>query len=166
MRITAILGTYRKGGVIDTAVDEILEAVSLPARQQGCREATLIYFDLDENNQPDTMTVMAVWSGDGREALPAGAHMQLANSPFAALLTSGPGGLLLFHDILDSGQLPAAFKEAMAASGSRAMAVIPLVQAGRWLGVVLFRWADVHVFSQAESDIYGALTGLAAQITF
>jgi multimeric flavodoxin WrbA len=38
MRVTAIVGSYRKGGVIDTAVDEILAS----ARQEGA-EATKIY---------------------------------------------------------------------------------------------------------------------------
>ena len=37
-KITAILGTYRKGGVIDSAVDEILAA----AREAGA-ETTKIY---------------------------------------------------------------------------------------------------------------------------
>jgi len=38
MKITAIVGTYRKGGAIDSAVDEILDA----AREEGA-EATKIY---------------------------------------------------------------------------------------------------------------------------
>ncbi len=41
MRITAILGTYRKGGVIDTAVDEILEA----AREAGATTNKIYLID-------------------------------------------------------------------------------------------------------------------------
>ena len=41
MKITAIVGTYRKCGVIDTAVDEILAA----ARDQGAEVAKIHLID-------------------------------------------------------------------------------------------------------------------------
>jgi multimeric flavodoxin WrbA len=42
MRITAIVGSYRKGGVVDTVIDEILDA----ARAEGAEVAKVYLIDI------------------------------------------------------------------------------------------------------------------------
>jgi PAS domain S-box-containing protein len=155
---------YEIGRLLNNAanVDEILEAVSLPARQAGCHDAMLVYFDLDANDQPEAMTIMAAWRVDGREAMPVGLKTSLLQSPLTPLLSAGPAAPRLIPSVATEQSLPPNFKAMMMQAGNAAMAIVPIAQVGRWLGLITFGWPAPHTFSQAESDTYNALIGLAA----
>jgi anti-anti-sigma regulatory factor len=44
------------------------------------------------------------------------------------------------------------------------MAMIPLVLAGRWVGMITFNWGVPHDFSDEEAGFFQALAGLAAPV--
>lgn len=155
---------YEIGRLLNNAnnVDEILEAVSLPARQTGCHDALLVYFELTAAGEPENMMVVAAWREDGREVMPIGTHVPQLNSTLMPLISSGPNTPRLIDNVAADENLPPSFREMAIQSGSQALAIVPIAQAGRWLGLITFGWAEPHRFTQTERDTYNALIGLAA----
>jgi PAS domain S-box-containing protein len=155
---------YEIGRLLNNAanVDEILEAVSLPARHSGCHDAALVYFDLNLEGEPEMMSVVAAWRSDSQDAMLVGSHFPLLQSTLASLFSSGPNAPRLISSVDADESLPPMFKGMMAQSGNQAVAIVPIAQAGRWLGLITFGWAEPHRFSQAEQDTYNALIGLVA----
>lgn len=154
---------YEIGRLLNNAnnVDDILNALSLPGQQQGCNEACLMYFDSDTRGEPEWMSVVALWRQTGQPVLTVGSRVYVPDFPSAPLLLSSPNAPLFISDILVDAHIDANFKAMMVQAHNRAFILVPITQAGHWLGLLTFGWVAPRSFSENERETYSALTGLA-----
>ncbi|MBN1665779.1 MAG: GAF domain-containing protein, partial [Anaerolineales bacterium] len=154
---------YEVGRKLNLATNEneILEAVSDLARRSGCKQATLMYIDPDESGQPAWMTIVANWMQSGESAYPVGTRFNLAQFPLTTVMLNSPDRVQLIRAVAQDDDIDEVVRALWLKNGSHAMVIVPMLQAGRWLGIITFSWAEAHTFSQQEQDIYTALTSLA-----
>ncbi len=141
---------------------DLLATLSRPARESGAFSAALMYIDLDEAGDPAWFEVAAVWQKDGDYPVPLGARVPASEYPFAPLFIPSPGEPQFIFDILADERVDASLRETLEPLNIRGMLFIPLVQAGRWLGVLPIAWDEAHEFSEQEREFYRAIVQLAA----
>jgi rsbT co-antagonist protein RsbR len=141
--------------------DELLQALARPALEAGVSGASLVYIDLDEAGEPEWITTVAYWHRADAPSTPVGTRFYLPDFSMTRLWTASPDEPLLVADATTDGRVDENARNALAQVNGRALAVIPLTQAGRWVGLIALTWAEPHEFSNQEAEIYRALTGLA-----
>ncbi len=144
--------------------DEILQVLARPAIKAGAAVANLMYFDLNDADEPEWVGIAASWHHATRDEppIPVGSRFYLPEFPFASLWMASLDEPQLIADVTVNGRLGENLRDVFVQMDTRAMAIIPLSQAGRWVGLVGFNWDEPHMFSEQETEIYCALIGLAA----
>ncbi|MDY7080467.1 MAG: PAS domain S-box protein [Chloroflexota bacterium] len=143
--------------------DELLQILSLPAQNAGATRAELLYLNLDQAGEPEWGEVVAIWQREGALPVSAGTRYHLPEFPFARLILSNQDEPLLIADTAtDEWTSDQNISSLLDKMGVRAMAIIPLSQAGRWVGILILHWDEPHEFSAQEMEIYDALIGLAS----
>jgi signal transduction histidine kinase/putative methionine-R-sulfoxide reductase with GAF domain len=142
--------------------DRLLHVLARPAMEAGAFHAGLVYVELDEAGEPEWAEVVASWQESGEPVAPVGRRYYLPDLTFRDLWVSGSGQVHLVTDIVKDTRVNETARSQLAEAGIRAMASIPLSQAGRLLGVLIYSWGEPHDFGEREREIFGALVGLAA----
>jgi PAS domain S-box-containing protein len=162
--------------------DELLWALAQPAIEAGAASASLMYVELDQAGQPAWMEKVAGWQREGALATPLGARFYLPEFPIFCQCIENPDEPLLVADVASDERSDERAKAQLSHLDMRAMAVVPLFQAGlgerlrqrlrqssvepsaerRWVGVIHFAWSEPHPFGQPEAETYRALIGLAS----
>ncbi len=142
--------------------DELLQILIKPALEVGAAAAILAYIDLDETNEPEWIEMVAVWQREGAPLTPIETRYYLPEFPFARLWMASPDEPQLIADATTDERVDENTGNLLAQTGSRAMVVIPLAQAGRWVGLIIFAWGEPHEFGEQEAAIYQAFMGLAS----
>jgi PAS domain S-box-containing protein len=142
--------------------DGLLQVLARPAIEAGVGRANLLYVDLDEAGEPEWAEIVAAWDREGSPSTPVGSRFYLPEFPFSRLWMASPHEPQLIVDVTTDERVDEHTRDLLAQVGRRAMAVIPLTQAGRWVGLITLTWGEPHEFSAQEEEIYDALTGLAA----
>jgi anti-anti-sigma regulatory factor/GAF domain-containing protein len=145
--------------------DELLQVLARPAIEAGAFSTTLLYIDLDEAGEPEWLEMVA--SGQPESApttstMPVGTRFYLPEFLFSRLWMASPDEPQLIADVKSDERADEVFRNVLTQSGIQATAVIPLTQAGRWVGLIVFSWAEPHQFSALEVEIYRALADLAS----
>jgi PAS domain S-box-containing protein len=155
---------YEVSRGLNTACDEkeLLEILARPAARSGAFSATLMYIDLDELEKPEWLEIAANWTQAGQPPSPVGTRFCLPEFPFAGLWLRSPDEPTLVADFTTDTRMDETTVGLLKQIGVRATAIVPLVQAGRWVGAVTLNWAVPHSFSDLEQHVYRALAGLAA----
>ncbi len=141
--------------------DELLQVLIQPAIKARVTRATLMYIDLDEAGEPEWLEIVATWEREGPPRVRVGSRYYLPEFPFTHLWLASPDEPQLITDVITDEQVDETTRNVVTQAGTRAMAVIPLTQAGGWVGIITFSWDEAHEFSQQETEIYDALIGLA-----
>jgi len=165
MFVGKVIGEMSYG--LNTARDEaeLLEVLSQPARDAGATSAQLFYIDLDEDSQPEWAEMVAVWRREGKTTIPVEARFHLAEFPFAKLWIAHPDEPQLITDVATDEKLDDNLKGSLTQDGIRSIVILPLVHAGRWVGLGSFNWhGERHEFGEQETETYRALPGLAAPV--
>jgi PAS domain S-box-containing protein len=139
--------------------DELLQVLTQPAIEAGASVTSLSYIDLNQDGQPEWVEIVADWRKDGAETR---LRYRLAEFPSANLFINNPDEPQLVSDVATDERIDENFRDVMLQAGVRGLAVIPLTQAGRWVGLLGSSWSEPHEFSPQEVEIYTALLGLAA----
>jgi PAS domain S-box-containing protein len=142
--------------------DELVRALAQPAIEAGATSASLMYVELDQAGQPAWMEKVAGWQREGALATPLGMRFYLPEFSIFRLWIENPGEPLLVADVADDERSDERTKAQLSRLDMRAMAVVPLSQAGRWVGAIHFAWSEPHPFGQQEAETYRALIGLAS----
>ncbi len=155
---------YRIGHDLNTAgdEDELLQILIRSTIGVEVFQADLMYIDSNEIGEPWWIEIVATWRREGESPMPVGTRLYLPEFPFARLWLASQNEPLLVSDITIDERVDENTRNAMAQAGNRALAVIPLVQSGRWVGFLTFNWHEPHQFSQQEKEIYRAFIDLAA----
>jgi signal transduction histidine kinase len=146
--------------------DEVLDAVLAYAREQGATAARLLYTSSEgDEAQPQIARVMAEWIGEGAVAQGVGSEYQSygeeglpdgwQDAPDQPLLLNDAPGYRKFHP---------AMRQRLAANGEWSMALLPLNNRGRWVGMLLFCWNEPYTFTARDRRVYTALIRQAAPV--
>jgi PAS domain S-box-containing protein len=141
--------------------DKLLRILAQSALEAGLAGAILLYIDPDEAGEPEWSEVVALWQREGVPAVAVGNRYYLPQFPCAKLWMTSPDRPLLIQDVA-KGKMDEQLKNLLIQIGASAIALIPLAQAGRWVGFVIFIWDQPHEFSHREVEIYHTLIGLAS----
>ncbi len=146
--------------------DELLQALARPGIQAKVAAVTLMYIDLDEAGEPEWLVLAAARQEKGQPestlSIPMGSRFYLPDFPFSRLWMAGPNEPQLIADVATSERLDENLKSLMISMDIHATAIIPLTQAGSWVGVLILTWDKMHEFSEQETQIYCDLISLAA----
>lgn len=157
---------YQLSRGLNRAEDEValLDVLGQPAIQAEADMAILFYIDLADDDQPEWLETVAGWYRDQSfaPAISLGKRLYLPDYEMAQLWLTSPCEPLLITDIQTDQRADDVTRQFFIDQQIRAMAIIPLTNAGRWVGVLTFGWLVVHPFSQLEVELYQALIGLAA----
>lgn len=143
-----------------TTPDEQLQAVSDYARSTGAASGALSYFVENEHDEE----VVAEWCNGA--VLPAGigTHFYTDENDTRQTWLHVPGMPTLIPDAMSDPRIAPNILEIARANKTRAMALLPLNNKGRWLGLLVFRWATPRDFNERDYRIYGALQQQAAPV--
>jgi PAS domain S-box-containing protein len=153
---------YEMSYHMNTAQDEatLLEVLARPAVDAGAVRANLFYIDLDKAGQPEWMELAAVFQTEGEPPVPVGTRFHLPEYSLLNFYLSSPDKPLLIADTVIDDRIDDTFRKLLLRTGARAMVVVPLVQTGRWVGVVSFIWTKLHQFDEHEVVTYHLMSGL------
>ncbi len=161
---------------------DLLRALAQPALSVDAAEISLAYVDLDDMGRPAYLEVVAMvapHTASGSLANGTAATEAVAQPDESALIgirlrwkQHAPARLWEAHPdtptyIADAKQeeaLNKAVKTHMARLGLRAEVAIPLRQAERWVGVILYDWREPHTVSDFERAIFDALPALVTPV--
>jgi PAS domain S-box-containing protein len=145
-----------------TDVGQQLLVLARPAIEAGISSANLLYIDLSRDDELEWAEIVAQWQREGEPRLPMGSRFYLPEFPFADLWVASPDKAQLISDVTADEQVDENTGRVLAQGGARALVTIPLIQAGRWVGVITFGWDEPHQFTEQEAEIYNALIDLAS----
>ena len=144
--------------------EELLRIMAQPALAAGALGADLMRFELNQDGRPEWAELVAIWRHVGESAIPLGARFFLPDFPLSTLWLENPDEPQLMGDVSKDERADERLRALLAQSGLGAMALVPLVQAGRWVGIITFNWDAPHEFSEEEAGFFRALAGLAAPV--
>ncbi|MDY7079724.1 MAG: GAF domain-containing protein, partial [Chloroflexota bacterium] len=144
--------------------DELLQALTWPALEAGAFNTSLLYIDLNEAGEPEWGEVVATYSREGTQALPTGVRYHLPEFPFARMALVGQGEPIFIADAATDERMNEHLQQLMNKLGIQAIVMLPLVQAGRWVGFLLLDWDEAHQFSKQEMAIYRAIGDIAGSV--
>ena len=144
--------------------DELLRVLARPAMEAGAVAATLYYVDLYATEKPEWAEVVAVLQGEGVQAVETGTRYYLPEFALAHLWMSSPDEPQFIADVVADERLDKGSRDMLIEMGCRAMAIIPLSQVRRWVGLVTFSWDEAHEFDEQELAVYPALTSLISPV--
>ncbi len=142
--------------------DELLQILARPAMEAGAIQADLIYIDLNQAGDPEWTEVVAIWRREGEPPMPVGSRFHVPEFSLTHLWMANPDEPQLVTDLTTDERVDENTRNLMARGGIRARATVPLIKAGRWVGLILLHWDRPREFSEQEVAIYRALTDLAA----
>ncbi len=143
-----------------TTPNEQLEAVSDYARNTGAASGALSYFNDNERDEE----VVAEWCTG--QVLPAGigTHFYTTGEDEEQTWLYIPGMPTLIRDALDDPRIEPEIREIARANKTGAMALLPLYNKGRWIGLLVFRWPQPRDFDERDYRVYAALQQQAAPV--
>jgi len=153
--------------------DAMLQALVRPMMEFGIGNVTLIYIDLDQAGEPEWLELAATWQLQGPSTIPVGMRFYVPEFPFSRLWMATPNEPQFISDILTDERIDENSKNMLVQADSRAMAIIPLTQAGlgrersaerRWVGLITMTWREIHTFSPQESKILRGLISLVGPV--
>ncbi|HET91249.1 MAG TPA: GAF domain-containing protein, partial [Chloroflexi bacterium] len=144
--------------------NDLLQVLVWPTIDTDASTVTLVYIDLDANGDPVWAKVAAHWQREGALDIPVGTRYYLPEFPLTQLWLADPGEPQLVADVTVDERLDQEGREMLVRLGIRALAVIPMSQAGHWVGLALLGWESPRSFGAQETEVYHMLSGLACPV--
>jgi PAS domain S-box-containing protein len=143
---------------------QLLEIVAQPTPEHGAFLVTLQYFEMDDSGHPEWSKVVASWQQMGELAVPIGTRYHLPGLPFIHHWLSEFETTLLICDMSTDERVDEATRGLYVSVGLQAATLVPLIQAGRQVGLIIYNWLESHKFTSQEVEIYRALPSLVSPV--
>ncbi len=155
---------YQIGHALNIAlnVDEVLQAALGPLFWTGIEEATLMFIDLDNEGEPQTLELLAGWRREGPPSYPVGTKFPIKQFPFTNLFIFDPFDPTMIGDTVVDPRVDDFTREIMMQAGIKAIVVVPLTVGGQWVGIITCSWSEPRRFTKQEEEIFNALINMAA----
>lgn len=138
----------------------LLEALISPALNTGLATANLLYFDLDDHQEPQWAEIAATWA-NGEISTEAETRFYLPDYPQTDLWLAELNNIQMITNVYTDSSVDEANRQVYAQAGIGALLIVPLAQANRWVGLLVMGWHEPREFPPTESAIYQALPALA-----
>ncbi len=146
--------------------EEIMRVLTQMAWESGAIITSLLYVDLNEAGEPEWLEIVASRHRESVTTLPVGIRFYVPDYPAIQTWLVDPDEPLLVSDVQIDERLDEPTRDLLLRKEEiRALATLPLAQAGNWCGLVVIRWQEPHSFTPQEESIYRAISVLAAPIT-
>ncbi len=143
---------------------DLLQAFLPEIKEHGVFLASIFRVDLDATHHPEWAEIIAVWQKEGDPFTPLGIKIHLPEYPFYNLWFENPDETLCIVNMTQDERVDQNTQTFYVQLGLYATAVIPLVQTGRWVGLICLSWREPHTFGAAEMAIYNALITMVAPV--
>jgi rsbT co-antagonist protein RsbR len=141
---------------------EIVDIVVQFTSVSGLHSCTLFYADTDASGQPDWLWTVGEWMrGKNEPSQAIGQRFRLKDFPMSRLWIESTEKPLFIEDLHNDARVDSNAKQAVAPQNLSAMALAPLLQAGRWVGMLFAGWEKPHVFSEDEERLFNTVRVLA-----
>jgi rsbT co-antagonist protein RsbR len=144
--------------------EEMLQALLQSMAESEVKVVDLMYIDLDQAGEPEWLEIVATWRAKGSPSFPIGSRFYVPEFPFSYLWMASPDEPQLISDVLTDERIDENSKNVLIQADIRAMAIVPLTQAGRWVGSIIMTWGKVHTFNPQESKILHTLGSLVGPV--
>jgi PAS domain S-box-containing protein len=144
--------------------DEVLQALAAPLKPHGVFRVNLSYIDLDPAGKPAWVEAVANWQAMDVGPSPVGMRWRMAEYPFAGLLLSSPDAPQLIADVATDERLDEGARTVLTQLNSGAIAIVPLTQGGRWVGLISYAWTAPYTFTARQTSFFNALVTQAAPV--
>ncbi|MFN8529721.1 MAG: histidine kinase [Anaerolineae bacterium] len=141
--------------------EEVLEAVSSYPREKGAHSGHLCYID---EQLLGWVELIAEWSLTEKQRLGPGWRMQISDRSIGRRWFANPTQPLLISDIQTSEIVAEDSRTSLDRYGVQAIAVLPLNNKGRWIGVLYFFWEQPYAFTAHDDRILTTLQQQASPV--
>jgi PAS domain S-box-containing protein len=146
--------------------EDILQALIEPMEEVGASLADLWYVDVDAAGCPVSVRLVASARTGGKVlSLPLEARFSFADFPIGKLLVDNPRTIQLIADTSQPDErLDELSRQVLRAHNIGALMAVPLIQAGRWVGLITLKWAEPHVSNPQELQFFSAVASQLAAV--
>lgn len=133
------------------SVDEVIAAYLEQVAMRDQCACSIILLDFDHLERPTALSVRGRWSPQEGMVLEE-IRWPFVQSPFTALLEAGR--TVTFADVQAEPDVREALRQMPAHDGRLALALIPLMMRGRWIGMVALSYPFVYEWLEADLQPY------------
>jgi GAF domain-containing protein len=151
--------------VVANSLDQILRAVASTEIALGVAGISLLTVEVNELGDPEWATIAASWSSDPSgpaSSLPIGTRFHLQDFPLSQLWISHPDTALLIGDVNHNENIDSSLEQMLQQSNVAAMALIPLMIRGGWIGLITLTWSTPQTFTEHHQRLFNSLALQAA----
>lgn len=139
--------------------EEFLMALSQAVQADSSATILLSYMDLDAGGRPAHLNPVARWQNNNVK-WPVSSDKQI--SWLDITINDEPwfnthDKILYLEDVSTHAELDDAFRGQLINVSIKSVVILPLYSGGRWQGVVIFHWPEIHRFSEDERFINSQL---------
>lgn len=138
-----------------TTPAEALEAVSDYTRDNGAARGILLYTDAPQNST--SLEVVAEWLKGKLQPIGVGTRFDTPAKLTDSVFASSADRPILIPDVTISELIDGTYLAVFGQHDMRGIAVLPLSINDRWVGVLVFAWAQPYLFDEHEQRIMTAL---------
>ena len=162
--LAEIRALYRVSARVNESADpaELLTALSDPAFDRGCVRASLLTMETGPSGQVESFELIAVRGSVSPFTI--GTRFPRGNVPFSDVLLTSTDALLCIEDIDTDPRVDPQLRAVYAAGGMRAVLMLPMRWAGRWIGVVSLGWATPQTFDAGLRRLFASVAHQTAAV--
>ena len=123
---------------------------------------SLIYIDNNERGEPEVMTLVS--GSSEHPSVPFGSKFPFSTHPASKLWINNPTTTTLSPDVMNEMLFDEQSRQIMVNTGQRSMAVVPLFQANRWIGIISYFWSEPRDFTENEYELFSQLPSLVTPV--
>jgi GAF domain-containing protein/HAMP domain-containing protein len=146
-----------------TSLQEMLAMAGSPSIMPGVEHVELLSVSTDDGGTPRAVSSIDAWRAEAARSKPAfarGAWTPAENLPDIERLRQDRYSILMIGDVVDEPGLDAGQRRRLLNANIAAIALLPLRQGQRWLGLLAVSWSEPQKFSPREQRLF---TGFATQ---
>jgi PAS domain S-box-containing protein len=140
-------------------LDDVLAATISYSTNMGASSAGIWLIESDDHGKPDTMEFMSSWASEGGPRLPLHTRLKISQFPSSKVWLNDTGQATFISNIQTDPHLDDTLRATFTATGVQAVAFMPLVVGGRWLGVTIISWNEPHEASEREKIVFASIVG-------
>ncbi|MBK8024878.1 MAG: GAF domain-containing sensor histidine kinase [Chloroflexi bacterium] len=145
---------------------ELLQAVTEFSFASGFANASLLYFDLNADNEPAGLQIIETRTAPGATLRTpvVGTSFRLSEYPITELIVKSPHSVFVFGDAQVDTQLDASARETLARLQIASGIIFPLYTAGRFIGMIFIAFAETHTWNDEEVSLLQTVPNLVTPI--
>ncbi|MCA9979638.1 MAG: GAF domain-containing protein, partial [Anaerolineales bacterium] len=143
---------------LNQAIGDLLSTLHKDRIALNATQVALSAISVNERGQPASMELIAWWGEqDQTPFMPLHARTDIDNVPLYKEWSAFPLKPIFIEDEAKDSRLTDSEREQLITNGIHAAVIIPLANAGRWVGLLIIGWNQAQRFSQQTRRIYQTL---------